>query len=263
MSVGVRKIVNMRFKILLLAAFLASCQTLALDRGSFGNFERSLNNKAYGYQVVDDPTSLAATPKVERFEVRAGDCASDAVWSDCKNDRERSELTQAGSSELPGSSAWYSWNIYFPEDYATLSPSKTALGQFHQRGSHPVWMFQEASGGYYLDEQITGQSNNNYQLIASDQLRGKWHNIVVNVSWSNQPRWSDKQNGFFKVWVNGEQKVDYVGPTMTAKEIYFKYGIYRSFISRYKSTYNNPVPTQTVFFSNVRRASTRDGLSPK
>jgi hypothetical protein len=222
-----------------------------------------MNNKSYGYQVVDDPTGSAPTSQVERFEVRAVDCSEDQHWSDCKNDRERSELSQMSPFENPGSSQWYSWNIYFPDDYLTLSPAKTNLGQFHQRGSHVVWMFQESSGGYYLDEQLTGQSNNNYQLIAPDQLKGKWHNIVVNVSWSNQPRWAEKQKGVFKVWVNGEQKVDYVGPTMTANEVYFKYGIYRSFISRYVSTYKKSVPTQTVLYSNVLRASTRAGLVSK
>jgi len=70
---------------------LASCQTL--DRGSFGPFKRSLNNKSYGYSVVKDFTGRSGVEFVERFEVRAGDCGSSSQWSDCRSDRERSELS--------------------------------------------------------------------------------------------------------------------------------------------------------------------------
>jgi hypothetical protein len=137
----------LRRSAIVLALMLSGCQTI--DRGSFGFFDRSLNNKSYGYQVVDDPTGTAPTAKVERFEVRRGDCGFDSGWSDCKNDRERSELSQQKPRENPGSSYWYGWSIYFPSDYVTVAPTKVALGQFHQTGAHPVWMFQELTGGYW------------------------------------------------------------------------------------------------------------------
>ena len=52
--------------------------------------------KDYGMQVVDkkDGHPVRAGNKSIRFEVRSGDCGSDPDgWSDCKNDRERHELT--------------------------------------------------------------------------------------------------------------------------------------------------------------------------
>jgi hypothetical protein len=55
--------------------------------------------------------------------------------------------------------------------------------------------------------------------------------------------------------------VDYAGQTMTADVTYFKYGIYRSALSRYKQAKGvAEVPAQTVYFANVKRAKTREGL---
>lgn len=244
----------MKIGVVLLALILTGCQSI--DRGSFGFFDRSLNNKSHGYQVVDDPTGTAPTAKVERFEVRPGDCASDSGWSDCKNDRERSELSQQKPRENPGSSHWYGWSIYFPKDYITVAPTKVALGQFHQTGAHPVWMFQETSGGYFLDDQVTGYTRRYHELILDNDLRGKWHQVEVHVMWTN------KGDGFFKVWVNGEEKVNYAGPTMAKNDVYFKYGLYRTFVSRYEQAHKKPIPTQVVYFSNVRRTSSRVGLLP-
>jgi len=242
----------MKIGLILLTLALSGCQSI--DRGSFGLFDRSLNNKPHGYQVVDDPTGLAPTAKIERFEVRPGDCASDPGWSDCKNDRERSELSQQKPREMPGSSHWYGWSIYFPKDYVSVAPTKVALGQFHQTDAHVVWMFQETPGGYFLDDQVTGYTRRYHELVSAENLRGKWHRVEVNV------RWTNKDDGFFRVWVNGEEKVNYVGPTMTKNDVYFKYGLYRTFVSRYEQSHKNPIPAQVVYFSNVRRASSRVGL---
>ncbi|MBC8159141.1 MAG: heparin lyase I family protein [Alphaproteobacteria bacterium] len=233
---------------------LSACQTV--DRGSFGAFKRSLNTTSHGYAVVEDPTGSAPTKSVERFEVRPGDCGSSGGWSDCEKDRERSELGESSKSATRGSSKWYGWSFFVPEDYVNIYPTKVALGQFHQDKSHVVWMFQNASGGYHLDDQVLGSSRMNYKLIDEKDLRGKWHHIEVHA------KWAKKDDGFFKVWVNGEQKVDYSGQTMTATATYFKYGIYRSYMSRYKDAKGvDEVPGQVVYYANVRRASEKEGLA--
>ena len=240
---------------LLVVLALSAYQTV--DRGSFEAFTRSLNSTSYGYQVVEDPTGSAPTPMVERFEVQPGDCGATTGWSDCANDRERSELSQNGNRNPVGSTYWYGWSIFFPENYKNVYPTKVALGQFHQEKSHVVWMFQNSSGGYHLDDQVDGFTWMYYKLIDENDLREIWHRIEVHVKWSN------KGDGFFKVWVNGEQKVYYSGKTMTATKTYFKYGIYRSFLSRYKNAKGSKeVPEQVVYYANVRRANSREGLVP-
>lgn len=229
----------------------------SIVRGTFGSFFRSLNTTSYGYLVLEDPTTTAPVEKVEAFEVRPGDCESDSGWSDCENDRERSELSEADKDTLPGDMHWYGWNIYFPEDYPNIYPTKTALGQFHQLDAHPVWMFQHSDSGYYLDDQVFGTTREYHKLIDESDLRGQWHNIELQVLWATDG------SGYFRVWVDGVQKVDYSGQTMDAEKVYFKYGIYRSFMSRYKDANNvTEVPRQKVYYSNVKRSNTREGLQP-
>jgi hypothetical protein len=51
---------------------------------------------------------------------------------------------------------------------------------------------------------------------------------------------------------------------MTAKKVYFKYGVYRSFMSRYKKQFKTTeVSSQTVYYSNVKKAYKRKDLIAK
>jgi hypothetical protein len=230
----------------------------AVKRGMFGKIIRSLNNKPHGYTVVSDPTGTAPTKRVEVFEVRPGDCANDGRgWDDCLHDRERSELAEMKKRALSGSEYWYGWNIYFPEDYINIYPTKTALGQFHQTDSYPIWMFHNAdrAGGYGLEGTVGNLLKTKQTLISEEDLRGKWHKIEVHAKWSRS------DTGVFQVWVNGELKLDYKGRTMTAKQVFFKYGIYRSFMVNYRAENKvSEVPAQTVYYSNVKKGHARENL---
>ena len=148
---------------------MVPCQTM--DRGSFGPFSRSLNTTSHGYQIVEDPTGEAPTALVERFEVRPGDCGVNSGWNDCATDRERSELSQKGDRNPAGSTYWYGWSIFVPNDYVNVYPTKVALGQFHQEKSHVVWMFQNSSGGYWLDDQVFGYTRAYHSLIGEKDLK--------------------------------------------------------------------------------------------
>jgi hypothetical protein len=230
-----------------------------INRGDFGPFQRSLNNKDHGHLIKEDVTGSAPTKLIEVFEVRPGDCFwQKSGWNDCNKDRERSELGEVKKETGSGSKYWYEWNIYFPENYADISPTATILGQFHQEKSYVIWLFQYRNGSYHLKERVFGGKNKTkHKLIGKGDLRGKWHKIEVQASWSNN------DDGFFRVWVNGKQKVDYTGQTMTAEKVYFKYGIYRSFLSKYKKDNGvDKVPTQKVYYSNVKRGYTRSSLTP-
>ena len=209
----------------------------------------------HGYRAVEDPTGTAPTRVVEVFEVRPGDCEDSPGWSDCENDRERSELKESDKDNYPGDEYWYGWSVYFPTDYENVFPTKTALGQFHQDEAHPVWMFQNSNGGYHLDDQVPSRSRRYHELIEESELRGRWHRIEVHA------KWATTEDGFFRVWVNGENEVDYEGRTMTDRAVYFKYGVYRTFVSRYRDANGgDAVPAQIAYFANVKRAQDREGL---
>lgn len=239
----------------LLITLLTGCSSSAtsmVDRGGFNPMFRSLNNKSHGYSVIPDPTGSAPSEMVERFEVRPGDCTA----KDCLRDRERSELSQRNKyNNVDGNTHWYSWSFYLPEDFPNVMPTKVALGQFHQYHGSPVLMFQHRYDGFFIDRQFFGHTQTLTKLIEEEDLRGKWHTIVMNVKWSRE------KDGLIKIWVNDELKYTYEGLNLTESSSYFKFGIYRSFLSRYKNTNGvDEVPTQIAYFSNVRKANSREGL---
>ena len=235
------------------AVALGGCQSL--NKGSFGAFKRSLNTKAHGYQIVAHPTGTAPTKFVERFEVRPGDCSASHGWSDCANDRERSELSGDRENDR-GRDYWYGWSLYVPVDTPNVCPTKTALGQFHQTGAPPAFMFQNSCGGLWIDRNF-GATTHMRNIIKPADLRGRWHRIAVHA------RWSADKDGFFKVYVNEDLKWAFKEPTNTRGRIYFKYGVYRTWLSYYKTAKGvDQVPAQIVYYANVRRAQTRAGLRP-
>lgn len=228
----------------------------SISRGQFGPFHISLNQREYGYQVVQDMTGTAPMPMIEKFVVKPGDCGVSNTWNDCQTDRERSELSEKDRSNKEGQSFWYGWYFFLPNSYISISPAKVALGQFHQDKGDPLWMFQLQDDGYFLEEQLS-EEKRKYPLISKDQLKGRWHRVEVEVLWTR------KQDGYFRVWLNGESKVNIQGPTKMKQDVYFKYGLYRSFLSRYKeSSKGILLPTQEIYYSNVKRSKNRKGLGP-
>ncbi|MEQ6916869.1 heparin lyase I family protein [Halomonas aquatica] len=224
---------------------LSGCSAV-YENGNFGGFKRSLNYTSHGYSVVKDPTGNAPTEYIQRFELRDGECATELGWSDCRNNRERTELSQVGENFGKG---WYGWYIYVPETYENIYPVKVALGQFHQRSlTTPAIMFQNFYGGLHVDVQRTGNTIDHQEIIDKDDFKGRWHKIELNVSWS--------EDGFIKVYVNRKLKYSFEGDNRTSSGTYFKYGIYRTHVSRYLGE----IPTQIVYYTGLRKGKTREDL---
>ena len=127
-------------------------------------------------------------------------------------------------------------------------------GQFHQEDCQPVFMFNEHGGGYRLsiDQQLIGYGEKTIRLLSAQDFVGRWNDIVVHAHWTK------KDNGWMKVWVNGEEKVDYVGKTIACTKVYFKYGVYRSFISRREDL--TKTVTTTVYYDGVVRSKSKEGM---
>ena len=85
-------------------------------------------------------------------------------------------------------------------------------------------------------------------------MLGKWNDILVNVKWTH------KDAGFFKIWINGKLTYEHRGKThLKGEEIEHQLGIYRSFVSRSPG----PDPTQIVFYDELRYAKTCKKLKLK
>ena len=182
-----------------------------------------------------------------RFEVRDGD----GLGWDARNDRERSELLICCVNKK---NTWTAWSLYLPLDYKLIFPVKTMLGQFHNDADNPpAFAFENQSdrrtnegGGYWIEvDEYVGGNNVPKKLLDHSEMLGRWNDILVNAKWTH------KEDGFFKIWINGKLAFNHIGKTQDKGElIEFHVGIYRSFLSRT----NGPDKTQIAYYDEIRHA---------
>lgn len=228
---------------------------------------RSLSDTDYGYQIVAAP--VRAGLEAQRFEVRSGDCGESQSWSDCQNDRERSEIS-VRQRFAPGTDRWVGFSLYLPEDFRTSPRVATTLGQIHQTGgpsgiagglpSFPPLVQLEARGNQYSAclHILTGPADNvrdrcrYFELARISDMRGRWTDVLIHID--------SRDAGVFEVFIDGNRRglaENFL--RFRPEEFYLKYGIYRSFVSRH----GGPMPTQVVFFDEVRMANNREEAMPK
>ncbi len=188
--------------------------------------------KDYGMQIVNkkDGHPVRSGEQSIRFELRHGDCGKDEKggWSDCKGDRERHEVSSHKKGDaMSKGEYWFSWSVYFPKDHKNLYPLSNNYGQFHQIDGQPVFMFKELRSGYTVVRTIGDTDYDEGKLVDNKDMPGNWIDILINA------KWSKKDDGFFKVWVNDKLKYDYKGPTKTKPYVYEKFGIYSTGVTRY------------------------------
>lgn len=222
--------------------------------------KRSLNNFAHGYTIVSSP--VRAGEEAQRFEVRAGDCGESGGWSDCATDRERSELSVTRRWRH-GADMWIGYSIFVPDDYQTSHKVRTTAGQIHQTGgpsgqynnlpSFPPMMQMEMQGNRYFAKVhvLTGDRNNvndsvrRFDLTTIDAMRGKWTDVAIHFDTKSTPE-------RLSVFINGKMMADMVDwITFIPDEYYFKYGVYRTSVSRE----GGPMPTQILFYDEVKMGS--------
>ncbi|WP_432450499.1 heparin lyase I family protein [Aliiroseovarius marinus] len=228
--------------------------------------ERSLSKTKHGYQIVKG--HARAGKRSQRFEVRPGDCGRDPGWSDCDNNRERSEVKLKKNIRV-GSEWWIGFSIYLPKDFQSSPRVKTSLGQIHQRGgptgsagglpSFPPLLQMDAIGNQWQAcvHVLSGSASNvrdvcaHYNLASLNQMRGRWTDVEIHIR-------ATPGNPLLEVYVNGARKLQSNQfLRFVPKEFYVKYGIYRSFVSRH----GGPMPTQVAFFDEVRMGKTRDSIA--
>ncbi len=222
-------------------------------KGLYRGFTRSMNaTNTHGYKIVNRPEPVRAGSQAERFELRAGDCSIGQDWNDCATDRERSEVVQSNPAIDLDQEYWFAWSLYVPKDFQNVYPVKAVLGQFIQEGieKHPL-LFQNFSGGYWMDQNQLNLPSQ--KLIDEPDFKGRWHDLLLHV------KWSQTDQGFINVWVDDKLKFESKGKNVIGKgAIRFKYGIYRSFLSR--GPKEKLLPTQVVYFDEVKWGKTRKSV---
>ena len=221
--------------------------------------------KEYGLQVVDkkDGHPVRAGNKSMRFELRDGDCNDPPAphWNDCKTDRERFELS--GKDMFDGEEGWYAWSIFIPKDYVDIETGATDLGQFNlEPGEDPdpccVFTINKKKSGYELELNILKSNKWTHKSVAlnlsDEEMSGNWSDFIINF------KWSKKDDGFIKLWLNNELVYEHSGQNFSkdTEATYFKFGIYRSALSRYLNQKNFSPEVEACFEKNGASAKVID-----
>jgi hypothetical protein len=184
-----------------------------------------------------------------RFESNHGECGEEPNWSDCDNDRERTELKYEDESWK--TEKWYRFYLYLPKDYNSIAPAKMSLIQW--RSMEPSKMlitFQHMHAGLIFQRNADAFAESDIVLKSNEDLLGNWTEIIFNTNWHPDP-----EKGFMKVWIDGKLKVD-INATAHFKKggkLNLRYGFYSSYMSYYKNTFNtNKMPQRIAFYDGVK-----------
>ncbi|MEK9656375.1 MAG: heparin lyase I family protein [Halieaceae bacterium] len=221
-------------------------------------FEPFLSDREWAISIVDDPTGLAPAPLVQKFQLRSGDCSAKPPYDDCKANTERASLAEPISPQSrSGVNQWLRWQMYIPEDFESSYPAKNRLGEFNDhRGQETPWVLEIGSTGVLWLGRRLDDDEEYFSLVDAELLKGEWIEVVLQVRWS-------RKAGEFKLWVNGDARVDFKGPTCTRCDMFFSYGLSRVEIDKFRKRYPaKPLPTQTVFFTPVETAAKDPGWIP-
>jgi len=266
---------------LLLIPTLAMSGTFKDEEGKFGlktkksGFKFHLNfmdHNVHNFQYIKDKTKARAGKYFQRFEVRDGDCFGDDSWNDCDTNRERVEYSTRPRQPIKKNQC-YGYSLMLSKDFIDTHPTSTTLGQVHQHGGPtgtaeglasfpPLIQIDVRSRYLYFNwHELSGSATNvkdesrYYKLKSLEDMRGVWTDISFCLDFKNKR---------MDTWVDGIKKVEILESPIffKPKEIYFKHGIYRSFISKYKAhasilvdSFDSKMPTQIVFFDEIRRGN--------
>jgi len=147
---------------------------------------------------------------------------------------ERDELTESDYLNAREGEAYaYEFSLFLPQDFPVVS-KRLVLAQWKQsREGHkvtdddPVVALRYVGGKLFVTTKDESGRVTRYQTTR--EIRGRWTDFVFHI---RQARTSD---GFVRVWIDGEQVLDFHGPTAYGSgfgypengRFYFKMGLYR------------------------------------
>lgn len=248
-----------------LAVLLLFTGTVA-EADGFGSFKRDEMSAPKTAGKVKDPTGASPASPVFGFRIPAGYCnpkpyEPGGKESDCLYGSARSQMVE-GSKKQP-KEAWYGWYVYFPADFP-YGPRQTKghyeFAYWHNKQCPHLTFSNDAGSGGMLNLEHN-RALGNYEcepvykvpVVSFKKLLGKWTKFETHV------RWSSGKDGLVEIYVDGELAVTKNGPTLVKgfeNTNYFKFGTYICCTGDAARIREN-----SVYFSGVKRASSRDGLN--
>ena len=241
-----------------------------IDFGDFKPWQENELNFEDGYEMVPDPLNISQL--VEKFGLDEFKCAK----KDCDRQSSRWEKVENIYDHLPKGrrgqpvEAWYGWELYFRPDQilgAGQPRGPIIMGQFKENRGYgcPHLAFWHHTRHVPNTYELVLQKNTDSpppldcttivkrSLIDVKEMLGTWTRFEFQI------RWSLGQDGFINGFVNGNQVVQYSGPTCfvdCTQFNNFRYGVY------FANQRGLPLRPLDVYYKNVRRAPSRSGLLP-
>ena len=262
----------------ILLVIVTGCQTTNSNKSTSNNninvseIKNSLHEDGLGILKFNEPSPLisknAKAPisvlkgpdtdsSVIKFQLKHGDCGEEPNWSDCDNDRERSELTF--EKEIAKKEKWYKFKLYFTTTHKQAHPSPLSIIQWKRfsKPSRTLVMFLHLQSGLWFNQNGDTFYNSHKALVKEKDLYNRWIEVIFNTNWH-----PDRGKGFMRVWINGEKKVDFEGVSHSpnGEKLSLRFGLYSSWLKRFRKLFpDEKHPTREVYFDAVKGSTNCEG----
>lgn len=220
---------------------------------------------ALDFIFQDDTGQPHSGAEVQHFQLGP----DSSVETDGLKYSQRAELAETRHSDDANAEGpvWYHWSVYI--DPITENPSdgadgaKLHFGQFHQRAENgtsvaPALMFNLTQDGALVAQFESVIGKRSYVLVDGgpdgQAAKAQWIDIVVGADWRLDGGWTE-----FHVRQSGEDGFRLVafddGANTSTGQVYFKYGVYRSFLERDPLLADS---VSSVYYSDVERSFDAD-----
>jgi hypothetical protein len=225
------------------------------------------DNRPYNHATIPDPTGNAPERRVERFELRGGDCSNPG---DCTQRPLNGRMVARTRVERvldytarEGDEGLLRYHVFLPQgDYSIVDSVGSTMGQllwaFRDEGRYdgfPIFSLDTAWGYRGRLEAVATEMRTfederlkyaNYPIGSLyDGLLGQWLQVDVRF------RLSSGRDGYVAPSVNGRALGRLTGRTMLDDGwLQVRYGIYQTGTNQYPAG-ADAIPTQVAYFAGV------------
>jgi len=208
-------------------------------------------NKSDNQPVLDGTQSA-------RFELRPGDCGASQTFSDCTNNRSRTEIQEANYSVTQGQIITFNNNIFIPTQSnlytsQTLSLTLTQILYQYNLASGELIIYGDIaqlamnkSGALIIEtySDFDGSFTRLNTYTVSSSPMNQWINIRYEI------KSTASGDGYFKAYVNGALLVNETRSTLPSAlaSNTIRFGIYDHFQAGGKAS-----ETQVVYFDGISK----------
>lgn len=220
-----------------------------------------INVKEYNNLIVNksDNHPIFSGERALRFEIRKGECSTNAYFDDCSNGRARTELYEHNRVNIePDMVQSYEYSMYLVSN-EYFNPGND---------TNPYAPLTVVSQIYFDDQGIEDDAKGQFYLLVDNEqnLRIRTHTpftynidkqelIMTNIfdKWITVRMELDARTNMFRLFLDGsivfQDTYNFIPETNIDPQYYFKAGVYNSYMNDAKREYRK----QVIYYDNLQR----------